>query len=69
MAPSRGVAGLQAGALGSHSPPGVEIPPISVSRLVVLGVSVTPHYLSLDAVLDVTVMAESNSVPHCQRCP
>lgn len=33
------------------------------------GVPVTPHYLSLDIALDVTIMADSDSILHCQKCP
>ena len=49
---------------------------IQVSTLVVLdilgpskGIPVIPHYLSLGIVLDITVMADSDSILDCQRHP
>lgn len=64
------------GALSSYGPQGVEVPCIQVSRLVVLGswappkgIPLTSHYLSLEITLDITVMAESDPLLDCPRCP
>ena len=33
------------------------------------GVPVTPHYLSPDIAVDITVTADSDSTLNCERCP
>ena len=63
--------------LSSYSPPGgrphsCQCPDgvlIRVSRLVVVGVPIVPHHLSLDLALGMTVMADSDSILDCQRRP